>query len=342
VALRALVWQPIEAQLGVGVTRVVICPDAALAGVPFAALPGTQAGRSLLDELAVAYITNAQDLVPWKGAPATGTGALVIGGVDYQQADVAADEQPGPDRPDVLASRDRAPRGGVFRPIPQTRVEAEGLRDRLGHDVTTLLLGARATEARLREAVKGKRFVHVATHGFAREDLLASLYSRKIQESFTSAAMERQLSAGHDPMLLSGLAMAGANPRDGAAGDDGILTALEASYLDLDGVDLVTLSACETAKGTAESGEGVQGLVSAFQMAGARRVVASLWRVDDEGTRRLMEGFYERMLRTENPLAPADALREASVALRDGKDADGKARFAAPRYWAAFVPYERK
>ena len=104
----------------------------------------------------------------------------------------------------------------------------------------------------------------------------------------------------------------------------------------------MTLSACETAKGTAESGEGVQGLVSAFQLAGARSVVASLWKVDDEGTRRLMEGLYDRMLRKENPRAPADALREAAISLRDAKDSSGKARFANPRYWAAFVCYERR
>ena len=142
-------------------------------------------------------------------------------------------------------------------------------------------------------------------------------------------------------MLLSGLALAGANPRQGADGDDGILTALEASNLELDGVELVTLSACETARGTAESGEGVQGLVSAFQMAGARRVIASLWKVDDEGTRHLMEGLYARILRADGPLAPADALREASLALRNAKDASGRARFAAPRDWAAFVAYGR-
>ena len=149
--------------------------------------------------------------------------------------------------------------------------------------------------------------------------------------------MERQLAAGYDPMLLAGLALAGANPREGGHGDDGILTAAEASCLDLDGVDLVVLSACQTALGKAESGEGVIGLVQGFQMAGAKRVIASLWRVDDEATRLLMAGVYERILRAENPLSPAEALREAALALRDAKDASGQARFAAPRYWAAFV-----
>ena len=338
-ALRLLVWAPVEAQFGDGVKRIVICPDAALAAVPFAALPGKAPDANLLDDLAISFVMNAQDLVPWKDAPPMGVGALLVGGVDYESADIGSKEQPLSERPAVLASLDRAPRGGTFSALPETSVEIERLRDRLGKEPATLLRGSNATESRLRDSVKGKRLVHIATHGFAREDLLAGLYSRQIREAWTSADTERQLAAGHDPMLLSGLAMAGANPREGAAGDDGILTALEASYLDLKGVELVTLSACETAKGTAEAGEGVQGLVSAFQMAGARRVVASLWKVDDEGTRRLMEGLYERMARKVNPLAPGDALREAALSLRDSKHATGKARFANPRYWAAFVCY---
>ncbi len=76
-----------------------------------------------------------------------------------------------------------------------------------------------------------------------------------------------------------------------------------------------------------------------FQMAGARGVLASLWKVDDAATQRLMEEVYERMLRKENPLPPADALREGARALRAFTDASGRARYAAPRYWAAFVSY---
>ena len=112
----------------------------------------------------------------------------------------------------------------------------------------------------------------------------------------------------------------------------------EASYLDLRGVDLVVLSACETALGKAESGEGVLGLVQGFQMAGARCVVASLWRVEDEPTRMLMERFYDEALRKENPPPPAEALRRASLWLRSQKGAGGRS-FAAPKYWAAFVCY---
>ena len=338
--LRALVWAPLAEKLGPGVARVVICPDAALASVPFAALPGASPGAFLGDEVVLSHVFHPFDVVPPRERPASGVGALVVGGVDYDHAEAGSKETTLPVPPPVLAALDRAPRGGAFLPIPATKAEAEALRARFGTDASTLVVGAAATEARVREGVKGRRFVHVATHGFARTDLLAGLYERKVKDAFLSADAERQLSVGHDPMLLSGLAMAGANPRDGGGGDDGVLTALEASYLDLEGVDLVTLSACETAKGTAESGEGVLGLVSAFQMAGARGVLASLWKVDDEATRLLMEGVYERILRGEDPLTPAAALRASARALRDTKDpATGKARFAAPRYWAAFVAY---
>lgn len=338
-ALRALVWAPITAAFGTDVTRVVLCPDAALAAVPFGALPGSADGRALLDDVALSYVMQAQDLVPWKDAAPPGTGAVVVGGVDFDHADAGA-AAAAPVSGRALAF-DRAPRGGTFDSIPATKAEAEAVRDRVGREQTTFLFGADATEARLATGVRGRRVVHIATHGFAHEDLLAGLYTRRIDASWTSADVERQLAAGHDPMLLCGLAMAGANARAGGGGDDGILTALEASYLDLDGVDLVTLSACETARGTAASGEGILGLASAFHMAGARRVIASLWRVDDEATRRLMEGVYERLLRAGPPVAPADALREAALALRTWKNAAGKARFAAPRYWAPFVAYGR-
>jgi CHAT domain-containing protein len=95
------------------------------------------------------------------------------------------------------------------------------------------------------------------------------------------------------------------------------------------------LSAFRTALGRPESGEGVLGLVSGFQMAGARDVVASLWDVDDEATRLRMERFYEGLLSTEEPLGTAEALRRAARAVRDTP------RSAAPRYGAAFVAYVR-
>ena len=121
------------------------------------------------------------------------------------------------------------------------------------------------------------------------------------------------------PGLLSGLALAGANQppeanvsrqRGSEAGqeENGILTAEEIGAMNLRGADLVVLSACETGLGEVAGGEGVLGLQRAFQAAGARTVVASLWQVSDQATRALMERFYEN--RWKNHLGALASLRE--------------------------------
>lgn len=141
-------------------------------------------------------------------------------------------------------------------------------------------------------------------------------------------------------MVLAGLALAGANPRAGGGDDDGLLTALEVTYLDLRGCRRVVLSACQTALGEAAPGEGVLGLVQGFQIAGAKDVVASLWEVDDAATRLLMERFYALTQRTAEPVSTAEALRQAALWLRDARP--GGVDYAHPRTWAAFVVYEAR
>jgi CHAT domain-containing protein len=134
-----------------------------------------------------------------------------------------------------------------------------------------------------------------------------------------------------DPMLRSGLALAGANvSSQGASPDvdvqDGILTAADVSGLDLLDTELVVLSACETGLGEAHAGEGVYGLRRAFVIAGARTLVMSLWQVPDDQTKELMVDFYQRLM-IGRPRA--DALREAQLAL--------KSRWPDPWLWGAFI-----
>jgi CHAT domain-containing protein len=110
--------------------------------------------------------------------------------------------------------------------------------------------------------------------------------------------------------VLSGLVLAGAN-RPEAGGDRGILTAEGIVGLNLEGLQLAVLSACESGLGEVAGGEGVLGLVRAFHVAGARDVVASLWRVDDRATAALMGRFYHQLWAQKQP--PLEALRQAQL-----------------------------
>jgi CHAT domain-containing protein len=130
----------------------------------------------------------------------------------------------------------------------------------------------------------------------------------------------------HD-LDIPGLALAGANlNRSGA--EKGILTALEASNLDLWGTKLVTLSACDTGVGEILNGEGVYGLRRAFLLAGAESVVMSLWPVSDYATREMMTSYYKGL---RNGLGRSEALRQTKLAMLKRK---GRRH---PFYWASFI-----
>jgi MYXO-CTERM domain-containing protein len=186
------------------------------------------------------------------------------------------------------------------------------------------LTGSRATETALK-GVHSPRVLHVATHGF----FLPELHTGE-QKPCTRGVAPVRLSITPEqanPLLLAGIAMAGAN---GGAGDDedGVLTALEAASLDLSGTKLVVLSACETGLGEVRNGQGVHGLRRAFAIAGAETQVMSLWKVDDEATRELMVGYYQRLARGRGRVA---AMRDVQL----GMLADPKR--SHPFYWAAFI-----
>ena len=150
---------------------------------------------------------------------------------------------------------------------------------------------------------------------------------------------------GRHPGLLSGVVFAGVNLPERKP-EETILTALEAAELDLGKVELVVLSACETGRGQVAGGEGVLGLQRAFQLAGARSVVASLWRVPDEETHQLMREFYRRVW-SDKPVSKAEALRQAQLWMlenwkpRGGAGASGAAGAAAPVCLGRLRPLRR-
>jgi CHAT domain-containing protein len=180
-----------------------------------------------------------------------------------------------------------------FAPLGATALEAQAIK-RLFSDAT-LLVGSDATKARLQE-VKAPEILHIASHGFFLED---------------PARGEAQSAPTGNPLLRSGLVLAGAN-QTASGSMDGILTALEASGLDLWGTKLVTLSACDTGIGEIRNGEGVYGLRRAFLLAGAETVVMNLWPVSDYVARDVMETYYAGL---HVGLGRGEALRNAKLAM---------------------------
>jgi CHAT domain-containing protein len=152
--------------------------------------------------------------------------------------------------------------------------------------------------------------------------------ARYITEPRSGLRLSRSAAQVKDPLLRSGLALAGAN--HGKSGeDDGILTALEAAYLDLSGTKLVVLSACDTGVGEVKNGEGVQGLRRALVLAGSESQVMSLWPVSDEATKDLMIPYYKALQEGEGR---NEGLRQVQLRMLRGRTDRQH-----PFYWAAFI-----
>ncbi|WP_258105081.1 CHAT domain-containing tetratricopeptide repeat protein [Marinoscillum sp. MHG1-6] len=189
----------------------------------------------------------------------------------------------------------------------------------------SLKLSENATESAIKQ-VNSPKLLHIATHGFFMEDVKSGGQVFGVQVEY----------AKNNPLLRSGLLLAGASEDGQGSGasfsesDNGILTAFEAINLNLSKTDLVVLSACETGKGDIKSGEGVYGLQRAFKVAGADRMIMSLWKVDDIATQKLMSAFYQNW--TRGGLSPEAAFQKAQIDLMK--------TYPHPYYWGAFVMVE--
>jgi CHAT domain-containing protein len=305
-ALLRRVWQPLHKHLA-GATTVLLAPDGALTALPFAALPGRKPGSYLLEEVAVGYVTSGRQLLELAiDAGRRADGLLAVGDLPYGAAPDAA----------ALAL---LPGKAALAELPGTRLEVERLerafrRARPGQRVT-VLTGAAVDAGRLQRALPagrgrpGYRYLHLATHGFFEPPPENVALRRPALDPLGAEyrTFER------NPMLLSGLVLAGAN-RDPA---QAVLTAEEVSGLDLRGAELVVLSACQTGLGKRTAVEGVLGLQRGFHEAGARALAVSLWNVSDAATSVLMEEFYHHLWEGKAP-GKLEALRRAQLAvLRD-------------------------
>jgi len=339
-ALRTLVWDPIAAHLS-RVDQVFVVPDGALNLLPFAALPA-DAERYLVEVgPTIHHLSAERDLVlPSESRPASTKGLLALGGPAYGPMPVDVRLAPG-------APARRVPTCGTFdamefHPLPAARREAEDVANLWrGTDPNVdVLTGARASEAAFKREAPGRRYLHLATHGFfLGKDCDETVYTGRGLEGVRGIGgrkgVRRQRILPDNPLLLSGLALAGANQRrpTRANPEDGILTAEEVSALDLDGVEWAVLSACDTGVGEIKAGEGVFGLRRAFRIAGARTIIMSLWAVEDRAARAWMRPLYEGRLRDH--LSTAEAVRHASLTVLAERRAKGLSTH--PFYWAGFV-----
>ena len=308
VALHGELIAPLMPHVGDART-VYLAPDADLFELPFDAVP-LEDGRRLADLWQITYLTSGRELLlEGNLAPeATARPALVVGDPDFDMGSHLPVEVP-----PVFASA-----GLSFERLDYTRGEAEQVATALG---VVPLLGPGATESAVK-ATHSPHVLHLATHGF-----------------FLPVPPHTDLASGPDPdtwmstdpLLRSGLLLAGSRTwcRGGDSGDaeDGLLTAEDVVQMDLRGTRLVVLSACESGRGIVESGEGMQGLRSAFQIAGASWVVMSLWQVGDEITAELMESFYAAFTAGQEP---SSALASAQAQIR-------RRRPNQPFAWAAFI-----
>lgn len=190
---------------------------------------------------------------------------------------------------------------------------------------TTTLTGKTAKESTIK-SISSPSVLHLATHGFFAEDI-----EQNSDKSFWGMNKEQAI---ENPMLRSGVLLAGAentikgkyDPKLGT--ENGILTAYEVQQMDLDSTELVVLSACETGLGEIKNGEGVYGLQRAFRIAGAKSIIMSLWKVDDQATQLFMTSFYENWLSGKTK---REAFKTAQEILKKNL------RYSHPYYWGAFV-----
>lgn len=205
--------------------------------------------------------------------------------------------------------------------LPGTAVEARAIQpalDALTKLKTTVYADQYALEGVFKKMSLTPRILVLSTHGYFQAD------------QTTAGATSGK--AWQNPLLRCGLLLAGCNQPRTDGGDDGVLTGLEILGVDLRGTELVVLSACETGLGKVNDGDGVAGLRQAFQLAGAKAVVASLWQVPDRDSALLMNDFFAELAAGK---AKDEALRVAQIKRITAR----RERFGAahPFFWAAWT-----
>ncbi len=281
--------------------RLLICPDKALYQLPFSALIQPQSGRYLIESKPLHIVVSMSVYAQLRAMKARPNGTvLALGDPQYPPLQSASVSTVDVSPPTVMASAETRRQvtlmggggGGALPPLPYTRDQVLRIGQIYGAQAR-IHLGKEATTSVVKRDGPQARILHLACHG---------------------------LLDNTDP-LASALALTPEN-----AQDDGMLRGYDVMKLKLH-ADLVVLSACETGRGKETRSEGIAGMTRAFEYAGARSVLVSLWDVEDRRTAQLMEVFYQAL---KHGAKKDEALRSAQLSLlRNEPD-------SRPFYWAAF------
>ena len=335
--------EPLDQYLN-DVRNIFFSPIGQLNQLSIESLPQLNDPTKTLSQMYNIYrLSSTRELIP-KNYHIVGVNAVVYGGLSYNASiDVMQTDSKlyvGKQTRDLTIedSLDIWGIRSVIDDIPYlagTKIEADNVSLIINSAKDTLLVaqtyeGIKGTEASFK-SLNGerKRIIHLATHGFYFNEKETNELQLIIGKDIKRRKKEDQ------SLMRSGLFLAGAENKyqgevipEGI--EDGILTAQEIANMDLFGLDLCVLSACQTAQGDITS-EGVFGLQRGFKKAGANSILMSLWKVDDEATCLLMTEFYKNWI--DEKMTKYDALEKAKQAVRLHK---GKG-WNNPKYWAAFI-----
>ena len=328
-------WHPFEDYLK-GIEKIYITLDGVYNQVSLNTLYDPETGQFLIDKYDIQPLTNSGDIVALKrqGDQDIDGEAMLFGfpnynmGMDQGNPSQSTGTEEKIDR--GIRGMDRSLRGSLRNYIrgnnllvmlPGTKTEVENIGNVYNENNKGALIFTEddALESQMK-IINNPSVLHIATHGFFLED-------QHLPENSDDERLYQS------PLLRSGLILAGVNHfilNDDAlqnlGGEDGVFTAFEAINMNLEGTDVVVLSACETGLGDIINGEGVYGLQRAFQVAGAEAVIMSLWNVDDDATQELMSLFYKYWLET---LDKRESFRRAQL--------DVRIKYPEPFFWGAFV-----
>lgn len=299
-------WRPLKKELA-GSKRIYLSPDGVFSQVNLNALRNPVSQEYLLDEVELVYLTNTGDLLQSAQRQKAEEQAILFGrpSFDFEVKNIPPQTADGIYATrNLLADELASFKEQDFVDLPGTETEILQIEQALqGLNINVKSYkGPDALEENVK-AVSNPVILHIATHGFFVED-----------------------SANYiNPMIRSGLVLAGVKNQEQAGAEDGILTAYEATNLNLEGTSLVALSACETGLGELRNGEGVYGLQRAMIVAGANNLLMSLWKVDDAATALLMIELYKAWDRNDNQTAFRNAQKRLRI------------KYPDPFYWGAFI-----